>query len=130
MAEYEACIMGLEKAMNLRIKSLDVFEDSALVVNQIKGEWETNQPGLIPYRDYVRMISTFFTKVEFHHIPRDENQMADALATLASMIMVKFWKRRYDRLAKEKADMEAAYEREIKKLCTSRLPASRAFRDP
>jgi ribonuclease HI len=91
MAEYEACIMGLEEAMNLRIKYLDVFGDSALVVNQIKGEWETNQPGLIPYRDYARRISTFFTKVEFHHIPRDENQMADALTTLASMIVVKYW---------------------------------------
>ncbi|KAI5389552.1 hypothetical protein KIW84_075005 [Lathyrus oleraceus] len=42
----------------------------------------------------------------------------------------KFWKRRYDRLAKDKADMEAAYEREIKRLCASRLPASRASRDP
>jgi hypothetical protein len=38
MAEYEACIMGLEEAMNLKIKYLDVFGDSALVVNQIKGE--------------------------------------------------------------------------------------------
>ncbi|KAI5402704.1 hypothetical protein KIW84_050344 [Lathyrus oleraceus] len=28
----------------------------------------------------------------------------------------KFWKRRYDRLSKEKADMEAAYEREVKRL--------------
>ena len=90
MAEYEACIMGLEEAMNLRIKYLDVFGDSSLVVNQIKGEWETNKPGLIPYRDYARRILTFFTKVEFHHIPPDENRMADALATLASMIMVKF----------------------------------------
>ncbi|KAI5399307.1 hypothetical protein KIW84_064608 [Lathyrus oleraceus] len=42
----------------------------------------------------------------------------------------KFWKRKYDRLAKEKADMEAAYEREIKRLRASRLPASRASRDP
>ena len=50
-----------------------------------------NQPGLIPYRDYARRISTFFIEVDFHHIPRDENQMADALATLASMIVVKFW---------------------------------------
>ena len=77
--------------MNLRIKYLDVFGDSTLVVNQIKGEWETNQPGLIPYGDYARRISTFFIKVEFHHIPRDENRMADALATLASMIVVKYW---------------------------------------
>ena len=90
MAEYEACIMGLEEAMNLRIKYLDVFGDSALVVNQIKGEWETNQPDLIPYRHYARRISTFFIKVEFHHIPRDENRMANALATLTSMIVVKY----------------------------------------
>ena len=48
MAEYEACIMGLEEAMNLRIKYLDVFSDSALVLNQIEEEQEMNQPGLIP----------------------------------------------------------------------------------
>ena len=44
MAEYEACIMGLEEAIDLRIKHLHVFGDSTLVVNQIKGEWETNKP--------------------------------------------------------------------------------------
>ncbi|XP_050905515.1 uncharacterized protein LOC127119336, partial [Lathyrus oleraceus] len=91
MAEYEACIMGLEECIDLRIKYLDVYGDSALVVNQIKGEWETNQPGLIPYRDYARRISTFFTEVEFYHIPREDNRMADALATLASMIVVRWW---------------------------------------
>ncbi|KAI5440575.1 hypothetical protein KIW84_010163 [Lathyrus oleraceus] len=42
----------------------------------------------------------------------------------------KFWKRRCDRLAKEKADMEAAYEREVKRLRAAYLPASRASRDP
>src|SRR4051812_15565129 len=30
IAEYEACIMGLEEALNLRIKILDVYGDSAL----------------------------------------------------------------------------------------------------
>ncbi|XP_058761742.1 uncharacterized protein LOC131635152 [Vicia villosa] len=90
MAEYEACIMGLEEAIDLRIEILDVYGDSALVVHQIKGEWETRHPGLIPYRDYARRLLTFFNKVEFHHIPREENQMADTLATLASMYQVKF----------------------------------------
>ena len=74
MAEYEACIMGLEEAIDLRIKIFDVYGDSTLVVNQIKGEWETRHPGLIPYKDYARRLSTFFNKIEFHHIPRDENQ--------------------------------------------------------
>ncbi|XP_050909622.1 uncharacterized protein LOC127123446 [Lathyrus oleraceus] len=91
MAEYEACIMGLEEAIDLRIKYLDVYGDSALVINQIKGEWETRQPSLIPYKDYARRLSTFFNNIEFHHIPREENQMADALATLASMIIVNRW---------------------------------------
>ena len=83
--------MCLEESIDLRIKHLDIYGDSALVVNQIKGEWETNQPGLIPYRDYARRISTSLTEVDIHHIPRDENRMADALATLASMIVVRLW---------------------------------------
>ncbi|GAU10561.1 hypothetical protein TSUD_423630, partial [Trifolium subterraneum] len=88
IAEYEACIMGIEEAIDLRIKNINIYGDSALVINQIKGEWETRHAGLIPYRDYARRLLTFFNKVELHHIPRDENQMADALATLSSMYRV------------------------------------------
>ena len=85
MVEYEACIIGLEDAIDLRIKVLDVYGDLTLVVNQIKGEWDTRHPGLIPYKDYARRLLSFFNKVEFHHIPRDKNQMEDALETLVSM---------------------------------------------
>ncbi|GAU49442.1 hypothetical protein TSUD_407340 [Trifolium subterraneum] len=84
----KACIMGIEEAIDLRIKNIDIYGDSALVVNQLKGEWETRHAGLIPYRDYARQLLTFFNKVELHHIPRDENQMAGALATLSSMYRV------------------------------------------
>ena len=38
MAEYEACILGLRAAIDLRIKFLSVYGDSALVISQIKGE--------------------------------------------------------------------------------------------
>ncbi|KAI5436107.1 hypothetical protein KIW84_022523 [Lathyrus oleraceus] len=61
-----------------------------------------------------------------HQVIDDPNDTWTSLLPQSS----KFWKRKYDRLAKEKADMEAAYEREIKRLCVSRLPASRASRDP
>lgn len=91
MAEYEACIVGQEEAIDLRIKNLYVYGDLTLVVNQIKGKWKTRQPGLIPYKDYARRLSTFFNKIEFHHIPREKNQMADSLETLASMIIVNRW---------------------------------------
>ena len=33
MEEYEACIMGLKEAIDLRIKILDVYGDSTLVIN-------------------------------------------------------------------------------------------------
>ena len=36
MVEYEACIMGLEEAIDLRTNILYVYGDSALVINQIK----------------------------------------------------------------------------------------------
>jgi len=88
IAEYEACIMGIEEAIDLRIKNIELYGDSTMVINQIKGKWETHHVGLVPYRDYARRLLTFFNKVELHHIPRDENQMADALATLSSMIKV------------------------------------------
>jgi len=91
MAEYEACILGIEEAIDMRIKHLDIYGDSVLVINQIKGEWETHHANLIPYHDYARRLLTYFTKVELHHIPREENQMADALATLSSTFQVNHW---------------------------------------
>ena len=42
MAEYEACIFGLRVAIDLGIKSLSVFGDSALVISHIKGGWDKN----------------------------------------------------------------------------------------
>lgn len=40
IAEYEACILALEAALELGIKELEVFGDSALIICQIKGEWK------------------------------------------------------------------------------------------
>lgn len=36
MAEYEACILGLEATIDLRIKILEVYGDSSLVIYQIE----------------------------------------------------------------------------------------------
>ena len=41
----------------------------------------------------------------------------------------RFWKKRYDQLAKEKADMVAAYEREVKRLRATYLLFSKALDD-
>ena len=77
MAEYEACIMGLKAAIDLRIKFLSVFGDSALVINQIKGEWDTKHPNLIPYKECVLTLIPHFAEITFEHFPREENQLGN-----------------------------------------------------
>ncbi|XP_050919278.1 uncharacterized protein LOC127136799 [Lathyrus oleraceus] len=73
MVEYEACILGLEETIDLKIKVLEVFGDSALVIHQIRGDWETRHANLIQYRDYMLKLLPKFDKITFSHIPREEN---------------------------------------------------------
>ncbi|XP_017604366.1 uncharacterized protein LOC108451146 [Gossypium arboreum] len=84
--EYEACIMGIRAAVERKIKVLEVYGDSALVIYQLKGEWETRDSKLINYRELVLDLIKVFDDITFHYLPCDENQMANALAALASMI--------------------------------------------
>lgn len=91
MEEYEACILGIDEAIDLRIKILEVYEDFSLVINQVKGEWQTHNAKLIRYRDHVRKMITYFDEITFHYIPREENQLEDALTTLSSMFKVKWY---------------------------------------
>ncbi len=39
-AEYEACIIGLRAAIDFKVKELEVFGDSMLIICQTLGEWE------------------------------------------------------------------------------------------
>ncbi|RDX84907.1 rnhA, partial [Mucuna pruriens] len=88
MAEYEACTMGLLMALEYQVKRLKVFGDSALVIYQLRGEWETRDTKLIPYYDYAKEIISAFEAITFSHVHREENQTADALATLSAMVQV------------------------------------------
>ena len=90
MAEYETCIMGLKAAIDLRIKFLNAFGDSALVINHIKGEWDTKHPNLIPYKEHVLTLLPHFEEVTFEHFPREVNQLEDALATMSYMFKVRW----------------------------------------
>jgi len=88
IVEYEACVMGIRAVIELKVKRLNVYGDSALVIHQVKGEWETRDHKLIPYKAYIKGMIEHFEDIEFHHISREDNQLADALATLSSMFEV------------------------------------------
>ncbi|XP_070056833.1 uncharacterized protein [Nicotiana tomentosiformis] len=84
--EYEACIMGLKISLNMDVHELLVMGDSDLLIRQAQGEWETRDIKLIPYKQCVQDLSKRFKSIEFRYIPRFHNELADALATLASML--------------------------------------------
>ncbi|XP_027771374.1 uncharacterized protein LOC114076473 [Solanum pennellii] len=84
--EYEACIMGLNVAIDLGVQELIVLGDSDLLIRQAQGEWKTRDLKLLPYRQCVEDLSKRFMYIEFRYIPRFHNDLADALATLASML--------------------------------------------
>ncbi|XP_039011125.1 uncharacterized protein LOC120140172 [Hibiscus syriacus] len=81
--EYVACIFGLRAAIERKINMLKVYGDSALVIYQIKGEWEIKDFKLVKYKKLVLKLIKEFEEVTFDYIPIEENQIADALATFA-----------------------------------------------
>ncbi|RVW84686.1 Retrovirus-related Pol polyprotein from transposon 17.6 [Vitis vinifera] len=75
-----------EMALELGIRQMEVFGDSNLVLRQIQGEWKTRDVKLKPYHAYLELLVGRFDDLRYTHLPRAQNQFADALATLASMI--------------------------------------------
>ena len=49
IVEYEACITGLETALDLRVRYLEIHGDSNLVFQQTQGIWTTRDEKLKPY---------------------------------------------------------------------------------
>jgi ribonuclease HI len=87
-AEYEACIIGLEAALEIKAKKLEVLRDSLLIICQVKGEWQTKDEKLKLYQNYLLKLASEFEEIKFTHISRDKKKFVDALATLASMTQV------------------------------------------
>ncbi|XP_022156749.1 uncharacterized protein LOC111023589 [Momordica charantia] len=85
MAEYEACSMGVQAAIDMKVKKLKVFGDSMLVIHQLGGEWETRDTKLLPYKQLITELSQEFKEISFDYFPRENNQVTDALAILAVM---------------------------------------------
>uniref|UniRef100_A0A2N9EB75 Uncharacterized protein n=1 Tax=Fagus sylvatica TaxID=28930 RepID=A0A2N9EB75_FAGSY len=88
IAEHLAqCPSEEAKAIRLReSKVLEVYGDSALIIRQAQKKWKVKEEKLQPYLEKLDMLTEQFDNLEFQYIPRNQNQFADALATLASMI--------------------------------------------
>nr|XP_009789946.1 PREDICTED: uncharacterized protein LOC104237489 [Nicotiana sylvestris] len=53
---------------------------------EVLGEWATKNTKILPYLHYVQELMKRFTKIEFKHVLRIQNEFDNALDTLSSMI--------------------------------------------
>ncbi|XP_070042437.1 uncharacterized protein [Nicotiana tomentosiformis] len=57
-----------------------------LYLSVVLGEWATKNTIILLYFHCVQELIKRFTKIEFKHVPRIQNEFVDALATLSSII--------------------------------------------
>jgi ribonuclease HI len=78
--EYEALLTGLETLVELGVLRAEVFGDSNIVVQQIKGESRCFNGRLNEYWEECLHLLNQFKKVSVGYIPREENMKANTLA--------------------------------------------------
>ena len=78
MAEYHSLKGGLEAATAMGAKVVHVYMDSMLVINQMKGIYKIKNGELMPVHQAVRALLPSFEQVQFTHVPREYNKLADA----------------------------------------------------
>ncbi|KAL0370667.1 UNVERIFIED_CONTAM: hypothetical protein Sangu_0384800 [Sesamum angustifolium] len=85
--EYEALIIGLQMALEVDVKQLDVCTDSQLVAMQIEGSYEIRELSMMRYLRKVRDLIVKFDKCIIQQVRRGENTRADALSMFGIMII-------------------------------------------
>ncbi|MDD4859240.1 MAG: ribonuclease HI family protein [Dehalococcoidales bacterium] len=82
-AEYRALIAGLQQAISLGAKEVEIRSDSELMVRQLTGRYRVKNAGLKPLYDEAVKLLSRFTRCSYVNIPREQNCEADALANRA-----------------------------------------------
>jgi ribonuclease HI len=79
-AEYQAVLLGLELASQLRLATVEIISDSEVIVRQMQGQNRVHSPRLKPLHQQACQTAGHFRQVVFRQVSRGENRLADALA--------------------------------------------------
>lgn len=77
-AEYLSLKYGLEAAKKLGAREVDVYMDSMLVINQMKGIFKVKNRDLWPIHEAIKELAASFKNIRYTHVPRELNKLADA----------------------------------------------------
>ncbi len=79
VAEWNALLIGLVRARELGVDTIDVRLDSELVVRQVTGVYRVKHADLIPFAGKVRALLREFAAADIRHVRRKDNAAADAV---------------------------------------------------
>jgi len=82
-AEYQALKFALEEAQKMHARQVDVYMDSLLVINQMRGAFKVKNRDLWPIHDAIKQLAAKFEHVSFTQVPRELNKLADAAVNRA-----------------------------------------------
>ena len=87
VAEYKAIVRALEHAASIlddsKAYQVTLKLDSQLAQRQLIGEYKVKDATLREYYDQVKTLENEFANIDFIHIPREENKVADKLVNIA-----------------------------------------------
>jgi ribonuclease HI len=79
VAEYSGLIAGLQKAVELHVPQVEVVSDSELMVKQMRGEYRVKNEALRELYDEATALARRVGNVEYRHVKRAHNELADKL---------------------------------------------------
>lgn len=83
IAEYGGVILAITTAIDNGVTDLQIFTDSQLIENQLKGNWKCEQNDLKQLRDSARLLAEDLDNIDIDWVPREKNKRADALCRIA-----------------------------------------------
>ena len=83
VAEYRALIAGLEKAVEVGVRELDVVSDSELLVKQMRGEYRVKNEALRELSTRASRLARRVGRVRWTAVRREHNELADRLVNEA-----------------------------------------------
>jgi len=90
MEEYEALLLGLKLIRALGETKVSILGDSDLIIQQMKGNFVTNDHRLRAYKGAATEILNTFSEFQLTKISRNHNLHAHSLATFASTCKLPF----------------------------------------
>ena len=82
IAEYTGLIIGLKLAIKKCFTELTCYLDSELIVKQLNNEYKVKSPELKKLKAKVDKLIESFSTINFEHIPREKNALADRVVNL------------------------------------------------